>query len=154
LCERPNRDTLFVVPAVRPKALLCAISGLMLCVACSSHSKPAACAAQAPGRQVTKACADVYVYLKPNALAAQVDDVGTQLARDPSIRAATYVDPAAVWSDFNSSASIGPEVQGRLTPETTPSVYYVALLRRGEADAVQQRYRTVPGVLDAISRPN
>ena len=127
---------------------------VLLCVACSSHSKPSACPALRQGDQVGKACADLSVFVKPDASPDQIQSVGTALSRDPTVRGVSYVDQTTLWSEFSAAvvaSNPGPGPRS-MTAETTPSVYYVALDSGGKSDAMKQRYAAVPGVLEVITK--
>jgi hypothetical protein len=118
----------------------------------SSSSSAAQCSRRPEqGEAVTRACADMVIFMQAAAPQSAIEAVVVALRDDPVVEALTYLDQQTAQSEFSSIMSDQPNM---VTPADLPTSFHV-LLKQGEGrDAARGRYLTMPGVREVVLPPS
>jgi hypothetical protein len=118
----------------------------------SSSSSSASTCDRRPerGEVVTRACADVVIFVQANAPQEAIDAVAGQLRDDPGVEATTYLDQLAAHSEFSSLLS---DESNLVEPADLPTSFHVLLKPGQDRDATRSRYLTMSAVQDVVVTP-
>jgi cell division protein FtsX len=102
--------------------------------------------------ELRRECADLIVFMEPDASDAQIQAVAAELSADGA-REVRYLNHDDALSEFSSIFASDPQLLTNVKPSALPTSYQVALASGADPDQMRTKYRAMLGVREVIIPP-
>ena len=95
---------------------------------------------------------DAEVFMRNPETSAQVDAVRAAIASDRSVNSIRFLDHKAAYAEFRSIFAKQPDLLEATKPSDLPESFQITLKDPASVDVFTNRYRSIPGVDQVITR--